>query len=297
MLKSLLVACALSPCLLSAPELQAQSTPGISNFGAGGLSGGGKQNPFTNPQVNSNVNVNVNVNVTVTPDVLASFLALQSDIQGGGFSDLDSLNPSLFNDPRTVTVTTFDRDSITFSTIEVIVGGKTTSVVIETPAAAAAGTVAERNERAAGTDRAVTAAKAMLLAGGTPSQAKLAARLGLAGVELSLIGPFIKNITILLQSVLVSSSESSSTSASSPSKLFVSSLGTKSLDLGKSVIAQKSDSDPKLTLNVKALVSSIETYNIIIDKSDAKTVEKISKDERLNKINESLTNLRAIFKD
>lgn len=285
-IKSLLVACALSPCLLAAPELQAQNIPGISVYGAGGLSGGGRVNIYNNPQRLGNPIATFNI----PPDVLALLLQLKSETAGSVPFD-NSLALSIsddnlrLNNPTTVTVTTVNRDGVTFTTIRVVVGGKTTTVTIQTP-----------TNDPSGTDRAVIAAKSVLLAGGTPAQATLAARLALAGVERRLIFPFVNSVTILLASVVTSSASSSIPNPVSSSEAFVISLRTKSLDSAMTVIAQTSDGS-KVSLNVEALVTAILDYNAIIDQSSAPTIVKISQDERLNRVNQSLDALRALFAD
>jgi hypothetical protein len=285
-IKSLLVACALSPCLLAAPELQAQNIPGISVYGAGGLSGGGRVNIYNNPQrTGSTV-----ATFTITASQLALLIQLKAEFAGSTRINISEAleiigNPARFNDPKTVTVTAVNRNNITFTTIEVVVGGKRTTVTIQTPQA-----------DTEGTERAVIAAKATLLAGGTPAQATLAARLALAGVERRLIFPFVNSVTILLASVVTSSASSSIPNPVSSSEAFVISLRTKSLDSAMTVIAQTSDGS-KVSLNVEALVTTILDYNAIIDQSSAPTIVRISQDERLNRINQSLDTLRALFAD
>ncbi len=285
--KSLLVACALSPCLLAAPELQAQ-IPGISVYGAGGLSGGGRVNIYNNPQrIGSPI-----ATFTISASQLALLIQLKAEFAGSTPINVSEAleiigNRERFNDPKTVTVTAVNRNNITFTTIEVVAGGKKTTVTIQTPQA-----------DIQGTERAVNAAKAMLLAGGTPAQAKLAARLALAGVKYKYIFPFVNDLTILLASVVTPSAASTIPSPVSSSGAFVISLRTKSIDSGKTLVAQSSDSSgSKVSLNVQALVSSILSYNEIIDNSDAETITRISQDEKLNQINQSLATLRNLFEN
>jgi hypothetical protein len=132
----------------------------------------------------------------------------------------------------------------------------------------------------------------------------LSARFGFAGATSPQVVAFVTALSNLLASVKIADGSSliDSNMASLSSQLVVSSLRTKSFDSSKSFVISQQRKEPEsgkgtVNLSVPALVATINSYNDMIDKADAKTVENISKDEKLGKINESLKNLRALFAD
>jgi hypothetical protein len=172
-------------------------------------------------------------------------------------------------------------------------------------AGSATDTPSGRAAAQAGRAKASVAAQAMALAGGKAEAVKLAARFGFAGAPSAKIVLAVGDIARLLASVRngrTASSLINSNMASLPDQFAVSSLRTKSFDSSKSfVISQQTQapgsSQGNVTLSVPALVAAINSYNDMIDESDAETVENISKDKRLGQINQSLKSLRALFPD
>ncbi len=135
------------------------------------------------------------------------------------------------------------------------------------------------------TAAAISTAAAVIAAGGTPAQAQIAGAIVGAGAS--------PGRSIALVSAL-SRLTAGGPNASLPSQTLVSSLKTKSLESDNKLLLAQSD-EPKLDL--VALDQAITAYNGIIDESDAKTLQGLTKDKEFQKINASLKNLRALFAD
>lgn len=132
---------------------------------------------------------------------------------------------------------------------------------------------------------AISTATAVILAGGTPAQAQLAGALVGAGGS--------PGRAIALVSAL-SRLTAGGPTASLPSQTLVSSLKTKSLESDNKLLLAQSDK-PKIDL--VALAQAITAYNGIIDESDAKTLQGLTKDKEFQKIGEALRKIRVSFPD